>query len=89
MTAPPARRTIFADDRHYPTNSWKPCKAKPGAQRTGTHGWRCRTLLTLFYHDADDAVAYDEVARRLDMPLGSVGPTCARCSGKLRKPLEA
>jgi RNA polymerase sigma factor (sigma-70 family) len=50
---------------------------------------RCRTLLTLLYHDADDAVAYDEVARRLDMPLGSVGPTRARCLGKLRKLLEA
>ena len=48
-----------------------------------------RTLLTLLYHDADDAVAYDEVARRLDMPLGSVGPTRARCLGKLRKLLEA
>jgi len=50
---------------------------------------RCRTLLTLLYHDADDAVSYDEVAHRLDMPLGSVGPTRARCLGKLRKLLEA
>lgn len=50
---------------------------------------RCRTLLTLLYHDADEATAYDEVARRLDMPLGSVGPTRARCLGKLRKLLEA
>ena len=46
---------------------------------------RCRDLLTLLYRDDDDKVAYDEVAARLDMPVGSVGPTRARCLGKLRK----
>jgi len=49
---------------------------------------RCRTLLTLLYSDGDEGHAYDEVARRLAMPLGSIGPTRARCLGKLRKLLE-
>jgi len=29
-------------------------------------------------------VPYDEVARRLGVPVGSIGPTRARCLGKLR-----
>ena len=46
---------------------------------------RCRDLLTLLYGDADEAVAYDDIAIRLDMPVGSIGPTRSRCLGKLRK----
>jgi RNA polymerase sigma factor (sigma-70 family) len=45
---------------------------------------RCRELLLLVFRDEDEALPYDEVARRLGMPLGSVGPTRARCLGKLR-----
>lgn len=46
---------------------------------------RCRDLLTLLYGDADEAVAYDDIAIRLDMPVGSIGPTRSRCLDKLRK----
>ena len=46
---------------------------------------RCRDLLTMLYGDADEAAAYDQIAARLDMPVGSIGPTRARCLGKLRK----
>ncbi len=46
---------------------------------------RCRELLRLLFQDEDDAVAYDEVARRLNMPVGSIGPTRSRCLDKLRK----
>ena len=46
---------------------------------------RCRELLTLLYGQDDDKIAYDEVATRLAMPVGSIGPTRARCLGKLRK----
>lgn len=49
---------------------------------------RCRDLLTLVFRDDDDHVPYDEVARRLGMPAGSLGPTRSRCLGKLRKILE-
>lgn len=45
---------------------------------------RCRELLLLVFRDDDDALPYDEVARRLAIPVGSVGPTRARCLGKLR-----
>ncbi len=50
---------------------------------------RCRELLTLLYRYDDDKIAYEDVARRMDMPLGSIGPTRARCLGKLRKIVEA
>ena len=45
---------------------------------------RCRDLLLLLFGDDDERPAYDEVARRLAMPVGSIGPTRARCLGKLR-----
>lgn len=50
---------------------------------------RCRQLLLLVFRDDDERLAYDEVARRMDMPTGSLGPTRARCLGKLRKLVEA
>ena len=45
---------------------------------------RCRELLRLLFRDAD-AIAYDDVARELGMPVGSIGPTRARCLEKLRR----
>ncbi len=49
---------------------------------------RCRDLLLLIFRDDDDRLAYDEVARRLAMPMGSIGPTRARCLAKLRRLVE-
>ena len=50
---------------------------------------RCRDLLTLLFADEEERLAYDDVARRLDMPVGSIGPTRARCLGKLRQLVAA
>jgi DNA-directed RNA polymerase specialized sigma24 family protein len=49
---------------------------------------RCRDLLRLLFADDDERPAYDEVARRMAMPVGSIGPTRARCLGKLRALVE-
>ena len=49
---------------------------------------RCRGLLTLLFRDDDERPAYDEVARRLAVPVGSIGPTRARCLAKLRALVE-
>lgn len=46
---------------------------------------RCRDLLLLIFRDEDDKLSYDEVARRLGTPVGSIGPTRARCLDKLRR----
>jgi RNA polymerase sigma factor (sigma-70 family) len=45
---------------------------------------RCRELLLLLFRDGGDQVPYEELARRLGMAVGSIGPTRARCLGKLR-----
>ena len=48
---------------------------------------RCRTLLeTLFFKEP--ALSYEEAARQLGVPLGSIGPTRSRCLEKLRKALQ-
>jgi RNA polymerase sigma factor (sigma-70 family) len=48
---------------------------------------RCRMLLeTLFFREP--AISYEEAARALGVPLGSIGPTRARCLEKLRKALQ-
>ncbi len=49
---------------------------------------RCRDLLTLLFADDDDRLPYDEIGQRMDMPPGSIGPTRARCLGKLRRLVE-
>lgn len=49
---------------------------------------RCRELLLLIFREDDERVPYDDVARRLNMPIGSIGPTRARCLGKLRRLVE-
>lgn len=43
----------------------------------------CRELLTALYVE-DPAPPYDEIARRLGRPIGSLGPTRARCLEKLK-----
>lgn len=47
---------------------------------------RCRELLMLFLHDPP--LTYDDIARVLDRPIGSIGPTRARCLAQLRTQLE-
>ena len=42
----------------------------------------CRRLLRVLV--ADPPPAYAEIADALDMPIGSIGPTRARCLAKLR-----
>lgn len=48
---------------------------------------RCRQIIEWLYLD-DEPLSYDEVARRLDMPAGSISPTRQRCLGKLRALLQ-
>jgi len=43
---------------------------------------RCRELLDLLYYAAE-APSYERVSERLRMPVGSIGPTRARCLEKL------
>lgn len=45
---------------------------------------RCRRLLTLLYFEVEP-ISYDEIAKNLNIPVGSIGPTRSRCLGKLIK----
>lgn len=45
---------------------------------------RCRKLLTLLY-SAETPPAYADIAAQFDLPVGSIGPTRARCLQNLRK----
>lgn len=49
---------------------------------------RCRDLLGALYYE-DPAPSYGEISRRLRLPVGSIGPTRARCLEKLRDRLAA
>lgn len=49
---------------------------------------RCKSLLTALYFDEGER-SYVEVADRFSMPVGSIGPTRARCLSKLREILES
>jgi RNA polymerase sigma factor (sigma-70 family) len=52
-------------------------------QRAVGHlGDRCRELLRLLY--SSDELSYTEIAATMQMPIGSVGPTRARCLDRLR-----
>ncbi|MEE9442182.1 MAG: sigma-70 family RNA polymerase sigma factor [candidate division Zixibacteria bacterium] len=44
---------------------------------------KCRTLLNLLFFDTDNA-SYKNIAKKLGMPVSSIGPTRGRCLGKLR-----
>jgi len=45
---------------------------------------RCRQLLIMLYLE-EEKVPYAEIAERLEIPVGSIGPTRARCLQKLLK----
>jgi RNA polymerase sigma factor (sigma-70 family) len=49
---------------------------------------RCGTLLRLLFYGAQPP-NYGDVARALGIPQGSIGPTRARCLGKLRRLMQA
>ncbi|MFQ5857049.1 MAG: RNA polymerase sigma factor [Anaerolineae bacterium] len=48
---------------------------------------RCRHLLRQLYYEATRPT-YAEIAEKLGMPVGAIGPTRARCLEKLRRVLE-
>lgn len=50
-------------------------------------GKRCRDLLSALYLDPEQP-SYAQVAERLGMAIGSIGPTRIRCLERLRKVLE-
>jgi RNA polymerase sigma factor (sigma-70 family) len=50
-------------------------------------GERCKRLLRMLYYDRTDP-SYEQVSGKLGIPLGSIGPTRARCLQKMRRILQ-
>lgn len=50
-------------------------------------GGRCQDLLTALFLEPSES-SYEAIAERLDMKVGSIGPTRARCFKKLESILE-
>lgn len=48
---------------------------------------RQRDLMLLLFNDDEPRLSYDQIAERLGIPVGSIGPTRARCLEKLRRML--
>lgn len=48
---------------------------------------RCRDLLRMLFYEKDE-LSYADIARRMNMPVPSLGPTRARCLEKLKKILQ-
>ena len=48
---------------------------------------RCRTLIEMLFYNSEPP-SYQEIAAALQIPEGSVGPTRARCLGKLLQLLQ-
>ncbi len=48
-------------------------------------GGRCQALLRMIA--APDPLTYEEIGAALEMPIGAIGPTRARCLDKLRRSL--
>lgn len=48
---------------------------------------RCKDLVTMLFYKKDD-LSYTEIARQMDMPVASIGPTRARCLERLRRLLH-
>jgi DNA-directed RNA polymerase specialized sigma24 family protein len=56
----------------------------------GRLGERCRKVLAVLVAEAEDGPpSYARAAERLQMPIGSLGPTRARCLAQLRELLVA
>jgi RNA polymerase sigma factor (sigma-70 family) len=69
--SPSVEDTVLRDEGH--TRLWRHIEALPK---------RCRTLLRVIaFADRPD---YEELAKALGMPHGSIGPTRGRCLAKLR-----
>lgn len=59
-------------------------QAQQAQEAMGALSERCRRLLSYFFYE-DPVPDYNEIARREGVPVGSLGPTRARCLEKMRR----
>jgi len=77
--------TLLGRQTSNPVDRWETLQAMH--ESLNRLGGRCQRLLLALYFDTTEP-SYAEVAARLNMPVGSIGPTRARCLTKLKTLLE-
>jgi RNA polymerase sigma factor (sigma-70 family) len=77
--------TLVGADSRDPLESWELTEML--SESLSELGGRCAKLITALYFDPDEP-SYEEISERMDMPVGSIGPTRARCLKRLREILE-
>lgn len=83
--------TLMADEQWLTKEQWEEGRWADQAlvyEALERLGGRCRKLLKLLYYDRGEP-SYEDISQRLQMPLGSVGPTRARCLQKMQRILQA
>lgn len=87
-------REVVSDELDEPSDEAPPDRALLAGERDGAVRAafallrdRCQSLLRLL--SMDEPPSYEEISAALDMPVGAIGPTRARCLEQLRKHLEA
>lgn len=77
-----ALRTVYDDDAVERQERWEQLQwVYTGLERLDA---RCKQLLLALYF-SEEAPAYTDIAARLGMAVGSVGPTRARCLQRLKE----
>ncbi|HNB53950.1 MAG TPA: sigma-70 family RNA polymerase sigma factor [Anaerolineales bacterium] len=74
-------------DEREPTRRERQEKLEWLLQGLAELGTRCRELLSALYFDKGEP-SYQEIAARLGMQVGSIGPTRIRCLSQLREIME-
>lgn len=82
----PLDELLAADDRDAEAEALKADEAYRVRSTLARMASGCRALLEALY--ADDDPTYETVSARLGVPIGTIGPTRARCLNKLRRMLE-
>jgi RNA polymerase sigma factor (sigma-70 family) len=78
----------LADEAAIPEEALEELQQLDALRRALIHlDARCRSLLEQLFQ-GDDRPDYGAVSQALDMPVGSIGPTRARCLGKLRRLMD-
>lgn len=86
ITATVSAAEDWLSNEHWEEDSWADqALVREALERLGG---RCKKLLWLLYYERSQP-SYQQISRRLKVPLGSIGPTRARCLQKMRRILRA
>lgn len=77
---------IASEDASAESNAIAASQSTILREAVGALKGKCGPLLTMLY--LGEEASYQDVCEKLEMPIGAIGPTRARCLEKLRRALE-